>query len=118
VSDVSLRDYVERIFDERQAALDLAFSGQQEALRVAKVEYDARLEKLNELRAEVTRDRALFITTDRFDGEQRVASQARDAVANRVSALENWKAKATGAAVVLTIIAGAIGAAVAKAFGG
>lgn len=36
----------------------------------------------------------------------------------RLATLENWKAKATGAAVILTLLSGAIGAAIFKVFGG
>lgn len=36
----------------------------------------------------------------------------------RLEALENWRAKATGVAAVLTVFAGLIGAAIVKALGG
>jgi len=71
---VSLRDFVERIFVERQAALELAFRAQQEALSIATRNLDSRLEKLNELRQEVTTDRGNYITRDKYDADQKAES--------------------------------------------
>lgn len=73
---VPLRDFVERIFIERQAALELAFKAQQEALSIATRNLDARLEKLNELRQEVTQDRGNYVTRDKHDADMK----SRDSV--------------------------------------
>ncbi|HEV8573107.1 MAG TPA: hypothetical protein VGR43_00215 [Dehalococcoidia bacterium] len=66
---VTLRDYVERIFDEKQKALELAFKAQQEALALASRTLELRLEKLNELRQEVTQDRSNYITRIQYEAE-------------------------------------------------
>ena len=66
---VPLKDYIERIFSERAAALELAFKAQQEALLIATRNLDSRLEKLNELRQEVTQDRGNYVTRDKYDAE-------------------------------------------------
>ena len=73
---VSLRDYIERIFEERQKQLEVAFRGQQDALTLARGTLELRLEKLNELRQEVTSDRGNYVTKDKYDADM----SARNAV--------------------------------------
>lgn len=96
---------------ERDRALQAAFVAQQSALNLATRNLELRLEKLNELRQEVTQDRANYITRDKAEADS-------DAFGQRLSALENWRSRATGAAVILGLFAGAIGAALMKVFGG
>ena len=120
--NVPLREYVERIFSERQAALDLAFAAQQEALRVANEAIESRLEKLNELRQEVTADRGQYLTRTEYEAKHDALEaqlMARmNAVDDRVKSLEGWKFRASGTFLVLVPLAGLIGAAILKAFGG
>lgn len=108
---VTLREYIEAIMTERDRALTAAFQAQQSALNLATRNLELRLEKLNELRQEVTQDRANYITRDKSEAE----AQATDV---RLSALENWRSRATGAAVILGLFAGVIGAALMRVFGG
>jgi hypothetical protein len=75
---VSIREYFERIFEERQAALELAFKAQQEALGLASRTLELRLEKLNDLRQEVTRDRESYITRDVYDADQKITEAWRN----------------------------------------
>jgi hypothetical protein len=58
---VPLRDYVDRIFEEKEKALNVAFKGQQEALSLASAALNKELEHLNELRQEVTTARGWVI---------------------------------------------------------
>jgi hypothetical protein len=64
-----LKLYVERVFDEKQKALELAFSAQQKALELATRALELRLEKLNELRQEVTQDRGNYVTKDKHESD-------------------------------------------------
>jgi hypothetical protein len=122
VDDVPLREYVERIFSERQAALDLAFAAQQEALRVANAAIENRLEKLNELRQEVTQDRGAYLTRTEYEAKHdalELAFQtANAAIDTRMKAMEGWRFRASGIFLVLVPLAGVIGAAIVRAFGG
>lgn len=59
--EVSLKEYVERIFDEREKALNLAFKSQQEALALATTSLNRELEHLNNLRQEYSGDRGRII---------------------------------------------------------
>jgi hypothetical protein len=70
-----------------------------------------RVDHLNQLRTDVITDRSQFVRTGQFDAELK-------AVNLRLSAVESWKSKATGAAVVLTLFAGAVGAAVMRVLTG
>ena len=54
---VTLREFVERIMDEREKHIETRFSNAQEALTVSKRELDKKLAELNELRREYTSDR-------------------------------------------------------------
>ena len=61
VERVTLKEYVDRVFDEKEKALNLAFKSQQDALALATRALDRELEHLNELRQEVTTARGWVI---------------------------------------------------------
>jgi hypothetical protein len=75
VSEVTLREYIERLLREHERAHDLASAG-----------LDARLAQLNELRTEVQTDRALFLTREFYD-------EQHEALENRVGAIERETAR-------------------------
>jgi hypothetical protein len=116
---VPLREYIERIFDEKQKALELAFAAQQKALELATRSMELRLEKLNELRSEVTRDRSQFVRQDVFEGKQDSLEKSihdlEKAIITRLDFLEGWRLRAVGIFLVLLPLAGVIGAAIMKA---
>jgi len=101
---VPLKEYIERIIEERDKAVQVAYRSM-----------EGRLDRLNELRSEVTEDRAKFLTRDRYDGEHGLLE-------NRVASLENWRGKALGFGALLALIAAAVGAllesVVTRALGG
>jgi DNA polymerase III alpha subunit len=112
---VSLRDYVERIFAERQTAhnsehvlidkaLDKAQELREEALQQARIVVDQRLEKLNELRREVTEDRSKFVSVEKYDAE--------------IAPLKEFRSRALGFGALLALISGAVGAIIVKLIGG
>ncbi len=98
---VSLRDFIERVFDEKEKALQLAFKSQQDALALASRTLEVRLEKLNELRSEVTTDRSNYITRDKYDAD-------RQAFSERVATLDRenrqWRDRMDGALALLRIL--------------
>jgi hypothetical protein len=109
--DVPLREYIERIFDERQKALDVAFKSQEQALALASRNLELRLEKLNELRQEVTQDRGNFLTRDKYESEH-------GALGDRVTGLEAFRGRALGFGALIALISGVAGAIVQRALGG
>jgi len=108
---VTLREYIEAIMSERDRALTAAFNSQQAALNLATKNLELRLEKLNELRQEVTQDRASYMTRDR-------AEATEDATNQRISALEGFRGKALGFGALVSLLSAVGGALVVKAIGG
>jgi len=106
-SDVSLREYVERIFighDEKHGAEQRVHENEQNEL-------DRRLGELNQLRDEVLTDRARFITRE-------VNEAYRKELQTQIDDLKRSRAVMAGVALVLIPIAGIVGAAIMRAFGG
>lgn len=95
---VTVRDYVERIFDEREKALNLAFSAQQQALAIATGNLDSRLEKLNELRQEVTTDRGRYITRDKYEADLQALNQKID---DGFKTVNGWQDRMDGGLTLL-----------------
>lgn len=98
MSEVSLKEFVERIFDERERALKLVASN-----------LEHRLETLNALRLDVLKDRELFLTKSVYE-------EMHNAVIDRVTKLESWQARIVGAGVLLMALSGLIGAVVSHIF--
>lgn len=88
---VQLRDFVERILEEREKQ----FNATIENLMV-------RIERLNELREEVVKDRDQFLRL----GEYR---EMHKAVLDRVEKLESIHARFIGVAIALVALTGFIG---------
>ena len=55
--EITLKEFIERIFAERENQLQLHFRNSENALILSKLELDKRLNELNNLRAEYTKDR-------------------------------------------------------------
>lgn len=108
---VTLREYIEAIMSERDRALTAAFTAQQAALNLATRNLELRLEKLNELRQEVTQDRANYQTRDRAEADA-------DAMQRRISELENFRGKALGFGALVALMAGAVGAVLQRLIAG
>jgi len=98
------------------------FRSLSEALRLQAVEYERRLAELNNAheRAEtVARATVSIGKFEDFVSSQEAARRAAERrVEDQLSALENWRSRATGAAVILGAGSGLIGAAIMSALGG
>ena len=92
---VELRQYIERILEEREKLFDAKISNML-----------ARMEKLNELRSEVTTDRNQFLRTGVYD-------EMHKALMNRVEKLEAMHGRFIGVGIVLVALMGILGAVVA-----
>jgi hypothetical protein len=55
--EITLKEFIERIFAEREKQLQLHFINSENALILSKLELDKRLNELNNLRTEYTKDR-------------------------------------------------------------
>jgi hypothetical protein len=108
---VTLKEFILAISAEKDRALQAAFKAQQDALNLATRNLELRLEKLNELRQEVTQDRANYITRDRAEAES-------DAFSARLGQLEAFRGKALGFGALVALLSGAVGAVIARLVGG
>ena len=108
---VTLREYIEAIMSERDRALTAAFTAQQAALNLATKNLELRLEKLNELRNEVTQDRQNYQTRDK-------AETVEDSLNSRLSSLESFRGKALGFGALVSLLSAVGGALIVKAIGG
>ena len=101
---------------------DEKFATRDEALALQATEYERRLSDLNHAHEQARQKEADYVTRDKYEDSKlaeaealKLALQASDA---RLNALENWRSRTIGAALVLTLLAGALGAAIVRAFGG
>lgn len=64
---VTLRSHFELLFAEREKQANTQYRAMDEALKVAARDIERRLEKLNELREEVTKDRVAFVRQEVYN---------------------------------------------------
>lgn len=85
---VSLRHYVETMFsahEKQQAAYERALTV---SLDLARVDMERRLAALNELRAEVIKDRSQFVRMETFDERKKFTDQTLSDIKERLTAIE------------------------------
>ena len=68
---ISLKEFIERVLDEREKHTQTKFDNAQRALEVNKIELDKKLFELNNLRKEYTEDRLIdqrqYVKQESFD---------------------------------------------------
>jgi len=67
MSEVTLREYIESRMEERQKAQDLQWQASQRALEAAEAALRARLEGLQQFRAQILEERALYVRRDQLE---------------------------------------------------
>ena len=115
---VTLREYIEAIMSERDRALTAAFNSQQAALNLATKNLELRLEKLNELRNEVTQDRSNYQTRDKAESDGEKVDAVMEAMSARIGSLESFRGKALGFGALVSLLSAIGGALIVKAIGG
>jgi hypothetical protein len=98
---VELREYIERILEEREKAQAATFKAALRENEAKARELERRLEGLNDLRAEVTRDRSRFLEREKCDLKY-------DALEKRVASNERWGSTMVGIGLVLIVVAGVL----------
>lgn len=95
---VKLKEYIERILDEREKQLN----------START-LELRLDHLNELRSEVSKDRNMFITREIF-------GQMQNELTRRLTDIEKSISRIIGVGITLVVFAGVFGALIARLF--
>lgn len=98
MSEVSLKEFVDRIFEERERALKLVAQN-----------LEHRLETLNALRADVIKDREQFLTKS-------VYQEMYNSLDHRLSKIESWQSRIVGAGILLVALSGLLVAVVSHLF--
>lgn len=91
---VDLREYIEKILDERE-----------KTLRLTAANLEHRLENLNALRQDVIRDREMFFT-----------KTSADNIIERIEKIESTQGRMIGVAIALMAFSALIGAVVSHLF--
>ena len=89
---VRLKEYIEKIFEEKEKAINLL---------ALNLEY--RLDSLNALRTALEKDRNLFVTKEVYE-------KGHEFLTTQISTVQSSQSKIIGGAVVLAGICGFIGA--------
>lgn len=128
-------EYLERLMTEHWLAHARQHDAEQRSVDQARETMEQRLNAMNEFRASLTDVVNRTISRELFDQRtesvdarlgaiernligREVFKRENEATDTRLATLEQWRARAGGAAIVLTLVAGAIGAAVMKVLGG
>jgi CHASE3 domain sensor protein len=82
MSDVTLREYIEKIMDER-------FESAERALDISTKVLDLRLEAMNELRDQINNERGRYLTRETFDQSRDQARIDMEKVDKRMRDQEN-----------------------------
>jgi hypothetical protein len=96
---------------EREKALKIKEEADKSALGLAREIQTYKDEKANELRSQIERERGSYVT-------QSEIKALAEKIDTALQPLENFRSKATGAALVLTLVSGVVGAAIFKVLGG
>ncbi len=105
-TEISLKDY----FDERWKAHAEVHVALKESIVLAREELNSRLEKLNELRAEVTKDRIEYARKDSIDSKIDSMTKAIDirfeSLEKKITSLELWKEGSQGSIKIILWLVG------------
>ena len=107
---VALRDFIERIFDEREKLFNSKMVSLEKAMELAFKNVDVKMTHLNELRSDVLKDRSLFLTTDKYEPQH-------EDLRKQVEALAKGQGRWWGIAAGLSFVSAVIGGIIVKLFG-
>jgi len=101
MNDVSLRDYIISLLDEREKAHTAQWAASQKALDAASAALGARLERMNEFREQIREERVTYVRRDQFDPLVETIREIEDWRSNMKGRL--W-ALGVGLAILTTVI--------------
>lgn len=106
----TLKEHIERLRESDKAAVSAALAAAQLAVDTAERNAEKWRDSANEWRGAMDDREARFVGRPENDA-------VIGALSERLRAMENWRAKAMGAAAVMMLLAGLVGAAIMDAFG-
>lgn len=103
---VNLRDYLERRFMDHMELHASEKESQQRAIGEALVEVQRRLAELNQLRAEVTEDRAQFVQNTAFDARADAVDKDLRQIRAEINTINESMARLSGRQAAYTAVLG------------
>ncbi len=100
---VPLREYVDRIFAEREKAREAQLSAMRRAVDSASVQLNERLESMNQFRSQISEERLLYVRHDTLDAKLKPIN-------DRLTALERVQSVGAGSLATLNWLWAAAGA--------
>ena len=107
---VALREFIERQILDHEKLNNVKFEAMEQATELAFKNLDLRLNRLNELRGEVTADREQFVKADKYEVQH-------EALRKQVDVLTKGQGRWIGIAVSLSFISAIVGGVLVKLFG-
>ncbi len=102
MTEVPLREYIERILEERDRAYRDSMSTARAALDAASRALESRLDQMNEFRKQVLEERANYLRRDQFDA-QHESIEKRVVAVEKMAATQSGRFWAVGIAVAVTV---------------
>lgn len=99
----ALKDWIKAEFK----VVDANLEAMKDAIRVAARERDKKDIELNDVRLR-------FVPREVYEADLRALRDESERRESRIRSLENWKSRAAGMVIVMTLFAGSVGAAIMK----
>jgi len=103
---VELKEYIERILDEREKAHVLTLAAAIRESDAKAIQIERRIDALNELRKEVVTDREKFAQRGEIELRITTLIERLEDVMKAVSRLNEWKSKVGGITIAIMVCIG------------
>lgn len=103
---VELKEYIERILDEREKAHVLTLAAAIRESDAKAIQIERRIDALNELRKEVVTDREKFAQRGEIELRITTLIERFEDVMKAVSRLNEWKSKVGGITIAIMVCIG------------
>ena len=98
--EVSWRDYVDLRITEREKAHTAQITNAERSLQLAAETLHERLDHMNQFRAQIDQERALYVKRDQMDALLTSRQVIVDQLVVRLEKLENWQSNVLGRQIV------------------
>ena len=105
-SEISLREYLERMIMDLRSHLDQRFENAQTAINKAERTMNERLASMNEFRDTLRDQAAKFATLLQVDDKLHGVEKSEEAIEKRLTELERWKNNMQGRMWAIPVLVG------------